>query len=144
MLSLTGARFHVGKLSIDGSRRCRFGNVAGSRRLDADGYRLVVPLRALSQVNRSVKRSRTMTHKEIRLHLSHGPHTGVAVLWDYGDRVVIGAVERGRLPPLRSNESFNSEAQAFFAARVLWLSSLPSPKPAMQALPSKRRGYGPR
>ena len=64
------------------------------------------------------------TYKELRLHLAKGSHAGVAVIWVYNDSAVIAAIERGPLPPLRSDRSFASAGQAFEAARALWLASL--------------------
>jgi hypothetical protein len=64
------------------------------------------------------------TYNELRLHLARGSHTAVAVIWVYNDSAVIAAIERGPLPPLRSDRSFASVGQAFEAARTLWLASL--------------------
>ena len=64
------------------------------------------------------------SYKEVRLHLAKGGHSAVAVIWVCGDSAVISAIERGRLPPLRSDRTFASAAQALEAARALWLSSL--------------------
>ena len=64
------------------------------------------------------------TYKELRLHLAKGSHTAVAFIWVYNDSAVIAAIERGPLPPLRSDRSFASAGQAFEAARALWLASL--------------------
>ena len=68
------------------------------------------------------------SYREVRLHLAKDRHTAVAVIWVYNDSAIIGAIERGSLPPLRSERTFASTGQALEAARSLWLSSL-TPEP---------------